>query len=892
MITNAVLSTSTHEPGSTAWHSESIEAIEQKLQTAPTGLDDALAHKRLEQVGPNILEDEPPTSSLKLLLHQFKSPLISILLVAAIVTLVLREYIDVAVILAVLILNAVIGFTQERKAESSVRALATMVAPRARVIRNGHENLLESRDLVPGDLVLLESGVRTPADIRLISSTSLQMDESPLTGESLPVLKQVALLPSETVVADRTNMVFKGTMTTSGRGRGYVVATGSKTALGEIASHVRAAAQVTTPLEQRMERFARVIGVAVGVSAILAFLIGFIRGEPAGDVFMIAVALAVSAIPEGLPVATTIALAVGVRRMARRSAIVRHLPAVETLGSTTSIGSDKTGTLTENRMTVQRIWTAGRMIDVADALSGIVETDHCLRMTLLAGTLTNEAELEATGAGWKIHGDPTEAALLIAGATCGIDLDAVRTGHEIIAEIPFEPARQYSASLRHFDDRPVLFVKGAPERLLAMSTFMQGPDGPVPLDREQVLKAADELADRGWRVLAMAYADAPPSMTGPATLPEPEGLVLAGLAGMLDPPRLGVREAIAACREAGMRTIMITGDHAFTASAIGRDLGLVRADEGVLTGSDISGYDQDQLREAVRTTSVFARVAPEQKLQIVQALQANGEVVAVTGDGVNDAPALSAADIGVAMGRSGTDVARESADMVLTDDNFVSIVAAVEEGRITFDNIRKVAYFLIGTGAAEVVAIIVSLIAGWPLPFIAAQILWLNLVTNGVQDVALAFEPGEPNILKRKPRARTEGILSRLLWERTAIVAAVMAVGTLGMFHWELNRGGSLIHAQTVALTTMVVFQVFQAGNSRSEVRSIFALSPFSNPMLFAATTVALAIHIGALYLGPTQYVLRVEPIDLEAWIRIVIVASSVLVASELHKLVRRGATS
>jgi Ca2+-transporting ATPase len=361
---------------------------------------------------------------------------------------------------------------------------------------------------------------------------------------------------------------------------------------------------------------------------------------------------------------------------------------------------------------------------------------------------------------------------------------------------------------------------------------------------------------------------------------------------MLDPPRLGVREAIAACREAGMRTIMITGDHAFTASAIGRDLGLVRADEGVLTGSDISGYDQDQLREAVRTTSVFARVAPEQKLQIVQALQANGEVVAVTGDGVNDAPALSAADIGVAMGRSGTDVARESADMVLTDDNFVSIVAAVEEGRITFDNIRKVAYFLIGTGAAEVVAIIVSLIAGWPLPFIAAQILWLNLVTNGVQDVALAFEPGEPNILKRKPRARTEGILSRLLWERTAIVAAVMAVGTLGMFHWELNRGGSLIHAQTVALTTMVVFQVFQAGNSRSEVRSIFALSPFSNPMLFAATTVALAIHIGALYLGPTQYVLRVEPIDLEAWIRIVIVASSVLVASELHKLVRRGATS
>lgn len=874
------------------WHALSTRAVEEALGTDATGLTTEATARRLDRYGPNILEEEPPTSTLTLLLHQFRSPLIYILLIAAVVTFALQEYIDVVVIVAVLLLNAVIGFTQERKAESSVRALARMVAPRARVIRGDRERDVESYELVPGDLVLLESGVRTPADIRLVSVTALQVDESPLTGESVPVVKHATPIPEDAVLADRVNMAYSGTTTTSGRGRGYVVATGTDTELGAIARQVRTAEAVRTPLEHRMASFARAVGVAVAVAAVLAFAIGLMRGQAPEDIFMVAVALAVAAIPEGLPIATTIALAVGVRRMAKRNAIVRYLPAVETLGSTTCIGSDKTGTLTQNRMTVQRIWTAGRFVDIASAPVNAMESDAALRMTLLAGTLTNEAEVNPTDDGWEIHGDPTEAALLIAASACGMDVDAVRAGSPMQAEIPFEPDRQYSASLREVGGDPVLCVKGAPERILAMSASMHSPEGIVPLDRSVVHGAAHDLAAQGLRVLAMAYAASPPRPDSAGTLPEPSGLVLAGLAGMLDPPRVGVRGAIAACHDAGIRTVMITGDHASTASAIGRELGLGKRSERALTGAELAEYGDEQLRQAVMTTGIYARVAPEQKLQIVRALQANGEVVAVTGDGVNDAPALKAADIGVAMGRSGTDVARESADMVLTDDNFVSIVAAVEEGRITFDNIRKVTYFLIATGAATVLAILTSLIAGWPLPFLAAQILWLNLVTNGVQDVALAFEPGEPDILKRKPRSRAEGIVPRLLWERAAIVGGVMATGTLVMFHWELDRSGSLMQAQTVALTTMVVFQAFQAGNARSEMRSIFHVPLLSNPFLFAGTAAALAVHIGALYFPLTQYVLRVEPIDLAAWVRIVAVATSVLIVSEAHKWLRRRRAS
>ena len=882
------------------WHVLDRPEVESVLGASATGLARAEVAARLERHGPNQLEEAPPTSAWAVLLHQFTNPLIYILLLAALVTLLLREYADAIVIAAVLALNAVIGFVQERKAEQSVRALMHLVAPHARTIREGREWDVESRELVPGDLVLLESGARVPADLRLVSATAMLVDESLFTGESVPVTKTTAPLEREDLVAsDRTNMVYAGTVVASGRGRGYVVATGGATELGAIAHHVRTGERAETPLQRRMIHFARVVAVVVAAAAVAAFALGVARGESPADMFIVAVALAVSAIPEGLPVVFTITLALGVRRMARRNAIVRRLPAVETLGSTTVIGSDKTGTLTENRMTVQRIWAGGRTFAVREAgpRDATAEAedgqpvrpadDPPLRLTLLAGVLTNEADVSLTEEGYETHGDPTEAALLVAAARLGLEPAEARARHPVHAEIPFESERQYSASVRAWGEQHAVFVKGAPERVLAMCTRGLGPEGETDLDPARVLQAARDLASGALRVLGMAYATLP-RPPRPDAIEEPAGLTFLGLQGSMDPPRAGVRDAIAGCQEAGIRVVMITGDHAATARAIGEQLGIARPGAPVLSGAELGAMDQAALRTRVSEVPVYARVAPEHKLRVVQALQSRGEVVAVTGDGVNDAPALKAAEIGVAMGRSGTDVAREASDMVLTDDNFVSIYAAVEEGRITFDNLRKVTFFLISTGAAEVLAILAALVVQWPLPFLPAQILWLNLVTNGLQDVALAFEPGEPGVLARPPRPRGEGLISALLWRRTLVAGLVMAAGTLLLFWWELQASGQLGRAQTVALTTMVVFQAFHVGNCRSERRSVFALNPWANPFLFLATAGALLVHVAALYLPPTQFLLRVEPLDLDAWVRMTVVASTILVAVEIHKGLER----
>jgi Ca2+-transporting ATPase len=779
-----------------------------------------------------------------------------------------------------------------------------LVAPHARVIREGREWDVESRELVPGDLVLLESGGRVPADLRLLSATALLVDESLFTGESVPVTKTTARLDrDELVVGDRTNMVYAGSVVASGRGRGYVVATGGVTELGAIAHQVRTGERAETPLQQRMTRFAHVVGIVVVVAAVAAFALGVARGESVADMFIVAVALAVSAIPEGLPVVFTITLALGVRRMARRNAIIRRLPAVETLGSTTVIGSDKTGTLTENRMTVQKIWAGGRTFTVTetgprtadavqeDGATVEVAAERPLYLTLLAGVLTNEAGLVVTDEGYDTQGDPTEAALLVAAARLGVDPAEARARDAVHAEIPFEPQRQYSGSVRRQADGHVVFVKGAPERVLRMCTRLLTTEGAIDLDQDRVLEAAGELASEGLRVLGMATGVWSPAPT-PDRPPEPAGLTFVGLQGSMDPPRAGVREAIGGCQESGIRVVMITGDHAATARAIGGQLGIGSRDAPVLTGAELGAMDDAALRARVTEVSIYARVAPEHKLRVVQALQSHGEVVAVTGDGVNDAPALKAAEIGVAMGKSGTDVAREASDMVLADDNFASIYAAVQEGRITFDNLRKVTFFLISTGAAEVLAILTALVVQWPLPFLPAQILWLNLVTNGLQDVALAFEPGEPGVLRRPPRRRDEGVISGLLWERTLVTGLVMAAGTLLMFWWELSDSGEIGRAQTVALTTMVLYQVFHVGNCRSERRSVFALSPWSNPFLFAATAAALLVHVAALYVPPTQFLLRVEALDAGTWIRMALVASTILVAVEAHKWLRRPGSS
>ncbi len=868
-----------------AWHSLGVAEVEALLRTSPAGLSSAEVEVRLQAYGPNRLQEDPPPSAIIQLLRQFASPLILILVVAACITWAMGELLDTSLIVVALALNAAIGFVQERKAASAVHALMHLVVPHSRVVRDGREQQVDSPALVPGDLVVLEPGARVPADLRLVAVNELMVDESLLTGESLAVTKQTGVVDRAAVVADRSDMVYTGSIVASGRARGYVVATAERTELGSIAGLIRREEAAEAPLHARMHRFAQLIAIGVLVAAAIAFVSGVAVGESASQMFHTAVAIAVSAVPEGLPVAVTITLAIGVSRMARRHAVVRRLAAVETLGSTTVIGSDKTGTLTENRMTVRALWVDGRTLAVPEDLQ--TGWSEAVRLTLLTGALTNEGEL-APEDGEPSTGDPTEVALLRAADDAGIDPRAARASHPVLADIPFEPEHRYSATFREdHHGRRLVFVKGAPERVLGMCASMLGADGPVPLDAPAAAAGAHALAADGLRVLAMAYRAIP---AGCEIDPhdDPHDLVLVGLQGMMDPPRTGVRGAIDACHRAGVRVVMITGDHADTAHSIGARLGIARADEPVTTGADLVDLPKDSLRRLVSETSVFARVSPSDKLRIVRALQDDGNVVAVTGDGVNDAPALRAGAIGVSMGLGGTDVAREASDMVLSDDNFVSIVSAIEEGRIAFSNIRKVSFFLISTALAETIAILVSVWLGWPLLLVPTQILWLNLVTNGVQDLALAFEPGSPDVLRRPPRPRREGIISPMMWERTAVTAAVMATGALVMFRWQLDQGGSLIEAQTVALTTLVVFNVFQAGNSRAENRSLFRMNPLGNPFLFWASITAITLHVSALYFPPTQYVLRVEPISLGAWVRAILVATSIVAAMELHKAVRR----
>jgi calcium-translocating P-type ATPase len=863
----------------TAWETLDVVEVLEALGTSTDGLSSDEAERRLEEHGPNRIEAAAEAGPIRRLLDQFRSPLISILLVAAVVTTAIGEYVDSAVIAAVLIINAVIGFIQESKASRAMEALMGMVTPTAEVVRGGRRREVDSVEVVPGDIVRLESGVHVPADVRIIEATSLSVDESMLTGESVPVHKHDEPLEERRPVADRDNLAYAGSAVASGRGRGVVVATGDATELGSIAAAMRREATVLTPLQLRMVRFAKVVAVVVTVSAFLAAVVGVLRGEPASDMFMIAVALAVSAIPEGLPVVFTITLAIGVARMARRNAIVRRLPAVEALGSATVICSDKTGTLTENRMTVRELWAGGGSVPFDGLVEVDAEVDLALRRILLVAVLASEAEIGEDG---EVSGDPTEVALLVAAQRLGLDPEAERTGRPEVDAVPFESYRGYMTSTREVDDREETFLKGAPERVLRMCDRMVGEEGEVPLDQDAVLHAVSEMARRGHRVLAAAWAP------GRHRSGEDDGMLLVGLVGMLDPPRPGVAEAVAGCRRAGIRVVMITGDHADTALAIAADVGISTKEGPVMTGAELDELDEDELGDVVGDVSVFARVAPEHKLRVVHALRRRGEMVAVTGDGVNDAPALRGAEIGIAMGIAGTDVAREAADVVLADDNFVSIYAAVELGRVTFDNLRKATFFLISSGAAEVSLIVVALALGWPLPLLPAQLLWLNLVTNGVQDVALAFEPGEEDVLDRPPRPPREGVVSRLLWERTVIAGLVIGGGALYMFWWALEQDVSLAYAQSVALTTVVVFKALHVGNSRSEYRSIFRISPFSNPFLLIATAAALGLHLAALHAPFTQFVLRVEPLPLEVWARAAIVALSIIVVMELHKLVRR----
>lgn len=881
---------------SPAWHAIDLKEVWQHVQSSEQGLSRTEAQERLKRFGPNRLPHQPPPTWWEILLRQFQSPLIYILVAAAIVAIFAGDYKDAGFIGLVLAINAVIGGYQEWRAEQSSRALQQLLHIRASVLRDGDIREVDAEDLVPGDVVWLESGNRVPADLRLMTTQAFEVDESLLTGESLAVTKDADWHGSATTpVADRLNLAYAASIVVRGRAKGVVVATGTQTVVGQLAVDVLSSSGGKPPLLERMEKFSHFIAYAVlaAVTAVAVYGI-VIHGKSVQEMFLFGVALAVSAIPEGLPAALTVALAIATTRMARRGVIVRRLAAVEGLGSCTMIASDKTGTLTCNELTVRTVHLPdGLQLDVRGegfAPDGEVLVEgrpvgtsppEMLSQLVQVAVLCNEGDLHRRDGEWVWRGDPTDIALLSFGHKVGTLREPLLDRWPKVGEIPFEPEHQFAATFHAVDGSIHAFVKGAPERVLKMCAWTNAPE------RQQAyLQVAESLAAQGYRVLGFADGPAPQAIVDGAVVTHPSELEFRGFVGMIDPLRPGVREAVAHCHEAGITVCMITGDHPVTALAISRDLGLANDPSQVVSGAELADKSPEDYRAAIRRARVFARVAPRQKLELVMAAQAEGHYVAVTGDGVNDAPALRAANIGVAMGKSGTDVAREAAELVISDDNFATIVSGVEEGRIAYDNVRKVIYLLVSTGAAEVLVIGVAFAVGsaMPLPLLPVQLLWLNLVTNGIQGVALAFEPGEEGILRRKPRRPTEPIFDQLMIERTLVAAGVMAtVGALA-FWWMIRAGWSEESARNALLLLLVLFENIHIGNCRSETKSAFLISPLRSPFLLMGALGAFLVHVVAMHVPFLQSVLRTEPVSLSTWGVMIGLALTILIAIEIHK--------
>jgi len=883
-----------------AWYKKPIEDIFKELSTGVDGLSQAEAQVRIERYGLNKLVEDEKVPAWQTVLHQFKDPLIYILLIAATITILLQDYIDAGVIIAVVVLNAIIGFVQEYKAEESIRSLKKLLALKAFVVRDGHEQDLDAELIVPGDIISLQSGQKVPADIRLYSVKEFQIDESAFTGESIPVSKSSEPIPREDLQAfEQTNIVFMGSIVTTGRATGVAVNTGRSTQLGQISAAVKAVGTIKTPLQGRIEALSRLIILIVAGFSIAGLVIGLAQGEDIVQLLLTMIAMAVSAVPEGLPVALTIALAVAVNRMARQKAIIRYLPAIETMGSSTVIGSDKTGTLTRNEMSVQKIWAGGGIYSVegtgyepigrvtkngAEPKAAIdLNEDELLEWTLRIGLLAGESNLIKEDDRWMAHGDPTEVSLMVAAFRAGMDDELEKHECPQLDMVPFESELQYMATLNKMKDKVFLLVKGAPEKLLSLSKMVASVDGREFIDKKDVLGKADEFADQGLRVLGMALKEVTAETTE-IVHDDIFDLTFIGLQGMMDPPRPQAIEAIKSAKQAGIRAIMITGDNARTALSIGRMMGIAGDSDIALTGRELDDLTEEELQAVVKTTSVFARVSPHHKLRIVNALKANGEIVAVTGDGVNDAAALKAAHIGAAMGITGTDVAKEASDMVIVDDNFASIYRALIEGRVAFDNIRKVTFFLLASGLGELIAILTAIVTGYPLMFLPVQILWMNLVTNGLQDVALAFDPKEPGVEERPPRDPKEGVLNRTLLVRLALLGLVFGLSSYAVFVSTLSAGASLEHARTMALTTIVFAQFFHVVNSRSERLSAFQQNLAENKFLLVSMIAALIAQLSLLYLPTMQLLFRTTALSVEELAITFAVGSLVLAASELDK--------
>ncbi|MDA1362961.1 cation-transporting P-type ATPase [Glycomyces luteolus] len=877
-----------------------------------TGLSAEDANALLARTGPNSLPAAARTGLPVRLLRQVHNPLIYVLLAAGAITAVLGEYVDSSVIFGVVIVNAAIGLIQESKAEAELAGLRSMVRTDARVIRGGQERTVPSETLVPGDLVKLEAGDKVPADLRLTHAVGLRVDESALTGESEPVEKHVDPLPEALPVADRRNMAYSGTLLTSGSGTGVVCATGAATQLGEIHRLIGAAHTLTTPLTAKLAGFSRLLTFGILGLAAVTFAVGLLRGHDAVAMFTAAIALAVGAIPEGLPAAVTVTLAIGVARMARRRAVIRHLPTVETLGSTTVICTDKTGTLTENQMTVQAIWTPAARYAVTGtgyAPEGTVrddtgtvaatDRDRALHWTLLTGVLCNDASLTGRDGVWSVAGDPTEGAMLTAAAKAGLDTDTVRTRWPRAAALPFSSERQFMATAhRGLDSTVIVLVKGAVERLLERCSLQMDADGTTrPLDHRAAAAAAADLAARGLRVLATAMR---PNCAEPQEIEHldelalGDGLVFTGLQAMLDPPRAAAATAVAACRSAGIAVKMITGDHAATATAIARQVGLLETGDArvVLTGTELAAVPDGELAEVAHRNGVFARVSPEQKLRLVAALQERGHVVAMTGDGVNDAPALRQAGIGVAMGASGTDVAKEAADMVLTDDDFATVEAAVEEGRGVFDNLTKFITWTLPTNLGEGLVILAAIMFGAALPILPSQILWINMTTAVALGLMLAFEPKEPGIMTRPPRKPGQPLFTGALILRTALVSVLLVAGAWWLFNWELANGADIAQARTAAVNVFVTVQAFYLFSCRSLTQSAWRIGMFTNPWIIVGIAVQAAGQLAITYTPAMNAVFDTAPIGADVWLRILAIAAATSLIVSVEKGLRTRAGS
>ncbi len=894
------------------WHHLPQEEVLELLETEPEkGLDQLEVGDRQENFGPNELTQKKGHGPLVRFLIQFNQALVYILLVAVIIKLFLGAYVDAGVIFGVVLLNSIIGFMQEGKALSALDALAKALTTETTVLRAGEKHRIDASGLVPGDVVMLASGDKVPADLRLIQSRSLQIDESALTGESLPVEKSPGTLGHETILAERTNMAYSSTLVTYGTCVGVITGTGDDTEIGRISELISSAEVLATPLTRKIAKFSHVLLYVILALAAVTFMIGLSHGGHWVDLFMSAVALSVAMIPEGLPAVLTITLAIGVARMAKRNAIIRHLPAVETLGSTTVICSDKTGTLTRNEMTVQQIWAGDEMFTVSGvgyAPKGEVQkntqqvdihTNTALTELLRAGLLCNESVLKQDEEGWKVQGDPTEGALLASAFKSGLDLQQEKEAYPRIDTIPFESEYKYMVTL-HGGDNPVVYLKGSVESMMARCDKIMGADGkPQVLDKEAVNAQVEALAKQGQRVLGFAcLTDLPDNTTDIDHDDVEKGLVFLGIQGMIDPPREEAIKAVSICQTAGIRVKMITGDHAVTAAAIAGQIGLDETLDKdalangelprVLTGLELSEMSDAELIQAATGTSVFARVTPEQKLRLVEALQAHGEVAAMTGDGVNDAPALRRADIGVAMGITGTEVSKEAADMVLTDDNFATITSAVEEGRGVFDNLIKFLTWILPTNAGQGLVIITAVILAQPLPVLPVQALWINMTTAVLLGLALAFEPREPSIMKRQPRKPDTSLLNGEMIFRVLLVGLMLLAGSFGLFELALANGDSEAQARTIAVNVFAVGQSFYLLNCRSLRHSMFHLGVFSNMWIWAGIAAMTAAQLLFTYLPLMNTMFHTAPIDFVDWLQILAVGVIIYMVIGAEKVFRR----